>query len=266
MAEHGAGRRPQAAASAAFTDAIQLTPGERIADRYTFVRTLGRGSFGTVYLARDDRDQNLVAIKVLGAASNEPTATEAERRFLQEARTLATVQHRGIVRFVEIGQWHDRLLLVTEFVDGTGLDRVLAQRAPLREEDAAGLLCQALTAVGAVHAAKILHRDLKPANFMLDTGGAAATARLRAGESSRPVVADGTRPGGGNGPIHGARAVCRRGEPGERHLQPRRDVVRDAFGALPIRRLNSGEALLLAHHAHRGRLAGARSAAFAGAF
>ncbi|MBI2566608.1 MAG: serine/threonine protein kinase [Candidatus Schekmanbacteria bacterium] len=149
--------------------------GDRVADRYTIVGVLGKGAFGTVFAATADATGERAAIKVLREGLGADGDTQASRRFRREAQVLARVRHRGLVRLLGAGEWRGQSFLAMELVTGDPLDRVIAARAPLPPAEAASIVCQALEALGFVHAAGILHRDLKPANLMLADGG---TVRL----------------------------------------------------------------------------------------
>ncbi|MBI2568296.1 MAG: serine/threonine protein kinase [Candidatus Schekmanbacteria bacterium] len=151
--------------------AAAFPTGPRLADRFTCIRVLGRGSFGTVYLACDGEDQSMVAVKHLRPAVLGEYPEEDRRRFLREAKALRQLRHPGIVRLIDLLEINGHLYMITEFVDGTGLDRVIAGRAPLAEPEACRIAYEALEALSAVHDAGMLHRDLKPANLMLDKSG-----------------------------------------------------------------------------------------------
>lgn len=114
---------------------------------------------GEVYRARDTRLDRDVAIKVL------PTQFAAEpdrlRRFEDEARAIAALNHPHICQIYDIGPGY----LVLEYVSGA------PPRGPLPPTEAVRLGSQIVSALEAAHARRILHRDLKPANILVtDTG------------------------------------------------------------------------------------------------
>ncbi|HSP35504.1 MAG TPA: protein kinase, partial [Thermoanaerobaculia bacterium] len=82
---------------------MQDTP--RVADRFEITRTVGKGGMGTVYLARDERLDRLVAVKVLN--TDETLTEETQSRFLREARAAASIHHQNVATIYEIGDTPD---------------------------------------------------------------------------------------------------------------------------------------------------------------
>jgi serine/threonine-protein kinase len=115
---------------------------------------------GEVYRARDTRLDRDVAIKILHQAfASDP---DRQRRFEQEARAIAALNHPHICQLHDVGPGY----LVLEFVDGEPV------RGPMRPEEAVRLALQIASALEAAHRHGILHRDLKPANILVTrTGG-----------------------------------------------------------------------------------------------
>lgn len=151
----------------------ELSPALRahLAVTYDLLRPLGEGGMGVVWLGRDrllDRD---VAIKVLrrGSSSDEDGA----RRFLQEARLAARLQHPGIVPLLTFGEVGEERFYVMPFVRGETLaDRI--RRGPLPEAELRRIITEVADALAYVHARGIVHRDVKPANILLDAESGAA--------------------------------------------------------------------------------------------
>ncbi len=141
--------------------------GSRLGD-FELVDVLGRGGMAVVYLARQVSLDRLVALKMIAAlkASDPPT----QERFRREARSVAQLDHPGIVSIHEAGSVDGALYYTMDYVDGSDLGRVLRQRQlPVRE--AAGLVRRVAEAVGHAHKHGIVHRDLKPANVLIDSSG-----------------------------------------------------------------------------------------------
>jgi eukaryotic-like serine/threonine-protein kinase len=157
--------------------------------RYELFEEIGRGGMGIVFRGRDrtlDRD---VAIKVTAWS----TAADAER-LRREARTLAALEHPGIVPVHDVGEVADgRIFTVMTLVRGERLD---AWAAPLALADRLRLFDRICDTVSFAHARGVIHRDLKPANIMI---GAFGQVLVLDWGLARP----GSDPGGDIGSGHG---------------------------------------------------------------
>ena len=96
-------------------------------DRFDVVRILGKGGMGTVYLARDQRLDRLVAVKVLHA---EDLAAEDRRaRFMREARTAAAIRHPNVATIYEVGETDEGVpFIVMEYCEGETLSQRMRRR------------------------------------------------------------------------------------------------------------------------------------------
>ena len=139
---------------------------------FLFESLLGRGGMGAVFLATEISLDRKVAVKILPADLMEDAEAFYAERFHQEARTMARLNHPGVVRVFDHGRTPGGLLyIVMEYVDGTDLARLIAESGrlpPERALDMAEHLCRALEAA---HAQGIIHRDIKPANLLLTRDG-----------------------------------------------------------------------------------------------
>ena len=135
--------------------------------KYTFVKELGRGGMGTVYLAEDRELNRLVAIKVL----NTPEVSEDLRnRMVREAQIIARLEHPGIVPVHDVGTLPDgRIFYAMKFVRGSRLDEYAAQNVSIR--DRLRKFQAVCDAVAFAHAHGVIHRDLKPQNIMIGSFG-----------------------------------------------------------------------------------------------
>ena len=129
---------------------------------------LGSGGMGEVYRARDERLGREVAVKVLGA--DFLADPEHLRRFIGEARTASSLNHRNIITIYEVGQASGQPFLAMELVDGKTL-RQLAAGGLLPIRKALELMVQVAEGLSAAHEASLVHRDLKPENVMVARDG-----------------------------------------------------------------------------------------------
>jgi serine/threonine protein kinase len=135
-----------------------LDPGSRFG-RYEIVAPLGAGGMGQVYRARDTRLEREVALKVLpDDVARDPSRL---RRFEQEARAVAALNHPNIVAMYDVGEGY----LVTELVDGEPIGGNAGRARAL------DISAQIADGLAAAHEACIVHRDLKPANVLLRRDG-----------------------------------------------------------------------------------------------
>ena len=137
-----------------------------LAGTYRIERELGRGGMGVVFLARDERLDRAVALKVLPPAlAANPTVRE---RFLREARTAAQLSHPNIVPIYsadEAGGW---AYFAMAYIDGETLGERLASLGPLPAQEVVRLLRDAAWALAYAHARGVVHRDVKPDNLLLE--------------------------------------------------------------------------------------------------
>jgi WD40 repeat protein/serine/threonine protein kinase len=143
-------------------------PAARGLGRFQIRRELGRGGFGVVYLADDPRLGRAVALKVPRA---DALATpELRRRFFQEARAAAALDHPNLVPVYEAGEAGPVCFIASAFCPGITLAEWLRGRAePVPFRLAARLVATLADAVQHAHARGVVHRDLKPANVLLET-------------------------------------------------------------------------------------------------
>ena len=130
--------------------------GRLVLDRFCLAEELGRGAFGTVYRARDERLQREVAVKVLDRGPG-------SRRVLREAQAAARLNHPSIVTLYELGEDDSAIYLVSELVDGETM-RELLRAGRLSDRDVAEVGADVCEALAHAHERGVVHRDVKPEN------------------------------------------------------------------------------------------------------
>jgi Protein kinase domain/SPOR domain len=121
---------------------------------------------GVVYLARDERLDRRVALKVI--APNLAADPEFRERFIAEARSAAAIEHPHAVPVYTSGVADGDLYMAMRYVEGTDLRAVLAEQGPLDPAVATEIVAEIAAALDAAHAAGMVHRDVKPANILLE--------------------------------------------------------------------------------------------------
>ena len=135
--------------------------------RYQLKESLGVGTMGTVYRARDESLGRDVAIKTIHTLGRSAFQLEVfQRRFDHEARALATLSHPNVVNVFDVGVEDGTPYLVMELVEGRSLADCLAERGRLGPDEVRALGRQLAAALEAAHARSIVHRDVKPANVL----------------------------------------------------------------------------------------------------
>jgi serine/threonine-protein kinase len=133
------------------------------------VREIGRGGMGVVYEAFQEELDRPVAVKALDMKL--ARSKEVVERFRREGRAYARLRHEAIVQVHDLVEKEDGLYLVTEFVDGADLARVLHKGGALPADCVAVVGARVADALDYVHYNALLHRDVKPANVMASRDG-----------------------------------------------------------------------------------------------
>jgi serine/threonine protein kinase len=146
-----------------------LAPNTLLQNRYLIVRSIGHGGMGAVYLARDERLSNTVALKETFF-----TDERLRKAFEREARLLAHLRHPALPKVTDHFDEDGGQFIVMEFISGDDLEILLAQRGqafPVEQVLAWG--DELLKALDYLHRQDppILHRDIKPANLKLTPEG-----------------------------------------------------------------------------------------------
>ncbi|TDC18904.1 hypothetical protein E1265_24665 [Streptomyces sp. 8K308] len=151
-----------------------MRPGRLIGGRYELDEPIGRGGFGRVWKARDQRLQADVAVKGLSLPPSASPAEQEERLRRSEREVLNAARlrdHPNIVSVHDVVVEDDVPWIVMQLVVGRSLSERLRESGPLSVPEATDVARAMLKALDAAHRAGIVHRDIKPANVLLaDTG------------------------------------------------------------------------------------------------
>ncbi len=157
-----------------------------VGGKYRITRFIGSGGFGCTYEAEHVMLRKRVAIKeffvrdfcnrdertahvTVGTESKRELVDKLRRKFLDEARAVANLQHRGIVGVSDVFEENGTAYYVMDFIDGESLSDILSVRGPLPEATAVRYIRQVAEALAFVHAHNRLHLDVKPGNIMINS-------------------------------------------------------------------------------------------------
>jgi eukaryotic-like serine/threonine-protein kinase len=144
-----------------------LNSGTRV-DHYQVLRFIASGGMGEVYLARDLKLGRQVALKLVHAKLAHRAGWA--RRFYEEAKITATLNHPHIVTLYSVGEYRGRPYAALEYLEGQALSEGLS-RIDLSFDDRLSI-CQSITSgVAEAHRVGFVHRDLKPSNVILADDG-----------------------------------------------------------------------------------------------
>lgn len=155
---------------------------------YRIIDAIGQGGMGQVFKAEHELLGRVVAIKVLPKAKSTP---EAIKNFTNEIRNLARLDHPKLVRALDAGHDGNVYFLVTEYVPGSDLRKLVRRNGPLSMQEAAWIVYQVAEGLAHAHAQGMIHRDVKPANVLVTPDGVAKLSDLGlAGPLSGDVESD----------------------------------------------------------------------------
>ena len=156
--------------------ASQLLMGRKFQlGHYRILSQIGKGGMGLVFLAEHELMGRKVAIKVL---PRKKVTDQSEEAFRREIRMLGRLDHENLVRAIDAGFDGNVFYMVTEFIDGLDLNRLVKKYGRLTDDVAASIISQAARALGYAHENKIVHRDVKPGNIFVGFDGCVSCSTL----------------------------------------------------------------------------------------
>jgi serine/threonine protein kinase len=142
----------------------------RIIQNYRIVSKIGEGGMGIVYLGEHITIRRKAAVKFLNPLFLQNTIVRD--KFINEAQTLAELQHPNIVMLYDFGTIDNNIFLLMEYLEGVSLDKVISSDKPnLEEHIVKNILFGVLNGVSYAHKKKIVHRDIKPSNIIISKDG-----------------------------------------------------------------------------------------------
>lgn len=133
--------------------------------KYKLLKTIGKGNFARVMLARHMLTSNEVAIKIIDKTQLNPNSLE---KLFREVSIMKILSHPNIVKLYEVIETDKTLYLVMEYVSNGEVFEYLVKNGRMKENIARQKFRQIVSAVQYLHSKKIIHRDLKAENLLLD--------------------------------------------------------------------------------------------------
>jgi len=136
--------------------------------RYVAIKKIGRGGFGTTYLAVDMAQKNrYCVVKQLELSATNPEAHRtALDLFAREAKTLAKLDHAQIPKLLDYFEENEQFYLIQDFVLGKDLEKEVKKSGIYQESSAKQFLRKMLPVLKYIHSQKVIHRDIKPGNIL----------------------------------------------------------------------------------------------------
>ncbi|KAI5626761.1 MAP/microtubule affinity-regulating kinase 4 isoform X3, partial [Silurus asotus] len=132
---------------------------------YRLLKTIGKGNFAKVKLARHILTGREVAIKIIDKTQLNPTSLQ---KLFREVRIMKSLNHPNIVQLFEVIETEKTLYLIMEYASGGEVFDYLVAHGRMKEKEARAKFRQIVSAVHYCHQKKIVHRDLKAENLLLD--------------------------------------------------------------------------------------------------
>ncbi|MEZ5991133.1 MAG: FHA domain-containing serine/threonine-protein kinase [Planctomycetota bacterium] len=168
---------------------------------YKVLSVIGEGGMALVYKARDERNSDIVALKVL--KRGETVDQENLQRFLKEFKTGSKLNHPNIMQVYEIGEVDGTYFIAMEYINGSSLQEILDEKGRLSAEGTLKIGIQVAKALEFAFSQRIIHRDIKPENILISREGEVKITDLGlAKELKRYVSVNITKTGEGIGTLH----------------------------------------------------------------
>src|SRR6266567_4577735 len=157
-----------------------------IKDRYKLIDERGRGSFATVYVARDTKDNRIYAVKVMHTELS--SDGELLARFQREAHILLNLNDPHIVQIVDYGDEHNMHFIVMDYIDGQNLKYYTLTDGPMEPAQALNYAQQIAEGLDTAYKHGVVHRDIKPQNILINTQGVVKIADFGLARSRETVT------------------------------------------------------------------------------
>ncbi len=143
--------------------------GHKILNIYRIEELLGKGGMSVVYLARHELTDQAVAVKIL--PPDLASQKELKARFIEEARTLARLEHPNIVVLHNFIEEEGHLFLIMQYAEGEPFDTIIEKEGRVEVGEVIEVGMEVLRALEYAHEQNVIHRDIKPSNIIIRGDG-----------------------------------------------------------------------------------------------
>ncbi len=160
------------------SDPTMLRPGSILLGKYIVGKVIGKGGFGVTYLAYDVTTNRKVAIKeffpsnfcvrdsITGFVILPPELNKHKNKFISEAKKLAQLNHKGIVKVIETFEENGTAYYVMDYIAGQSLWEIIQQKQFTVKESLL-VIGKVSRALAHIHSKRMLHLDIKPMNIII---------------------------------------------------------------------------------------------------
>lgn len=143
-----------------------LQPNDMLADRYRYIKKIGKGAFGSVFLVEDTMINEEIILKFLNAQF--VTDQSIIKRFIYELRFARKITHPNVIRIYDMISFGTAHAISMEYFKSHTLSAEVKDKKPMDIERVKKMIFDVCSGMEAAHAANVVHRDLKPNNILID--------------------------------------------------------------------------------------------------
>ncbi|HOX40088.1 MAG TPA: serine/threonine-protein kinase [Candidatus Brocadiia bacterium] len=207
LASLSVGKTPPAALAADSGTTYRISAGRRFG-HFLLDRRIGKGGYAGVYLARNERADRIVALKIFDN-SGDLSPEHFMRGFQRETKAGMRLNHPNIVRVYDYG-WAGKMPYIEmEFIDGESLADRVDRGGAIEPREAARIVAASARALHFAHGKGIIHRDVKPQNILLSRTGEVKVSDFGLAKLSDPDVSSTSKPTLVGTPMYMSPEQCR---------------------------------------------------------
>lgn len=182
---------PMASQSTPITQANTKTESTSMKNKWQKGKLIGRGTFGSVYVASNRENGALCAMKEVELFHDDPKSAESIKQLEQEIKLLSQLKHPNIVQYYGCDSVEDRLYIYLEYVHPGSINKYVREHCgAMTESVVRNFTWHILSGLAYLHSTKTIHRDIKGANLLVDSCGVVKLADFGMAKHLTGQVAD----------------------------------------------------------------------------